>query len=123
MSECSTVVDFVARGESPSEWTMVLVEQGPWVDSITLNLRRLQDRLYGSVDAALDGQLASQFPESKGKNVTIRVDGYNLPRAEVTSFFERFSRGVLLMEDYKRALNDNEFVSGISFKLNLLSIS
>lgn len=113
-----TLVDFVAHGDSPDEWVMVLVEEGPWLDSIGDQLRRVQERLYGCVDAALDGQLASVFPESKGKHVVVRLDGYDLPRAEVQAFFDRFASGVFLIEDYREALENNPFVKGISFKLD-----
>jgi hypothetical protein len=115
-NERTTVVDFVARGDTPDEWRIVLVEEGPWTGSIEAQLHRLQDRLYGAIDAALDGKLAEQFPESKGKNVVIRLDGYNLPKSEVTDFFDRFSEGALLIPDYKRALNENQFIKSIRFQ-------
>lgn len=112
--------DFVARGSSGRPWAVVLVEEGPWPhDSIEANLRRLQDRLYGCIDAALDGQLAAQFPESKGEAVVIRVDAYDLPDAEVRAFFDRFAAAVLELADYGAALAENRFVAGIGFELNL----
>ena len=119
----TTLVDFVARGATPDEWKMVLVEQGPWTGPIDGELRRLQDRLYGTVDAALDGQLAEKFPESAGKKIVIQLDGYNLPRTEISEFFDRFSKGVLLTADYRRALKNNRFVKGITFELNFESIN
>src|SRR5882757_8227165 len=97
--ERTTLVDFIARGGTADEWNMVLVEQGPWTGSIESQLRRLQDRLYGTIDAALDGKLAEKFPESKGKKIIIRLDGYNLPKAEVAEFFDRFSKGVFSTSD------------------------
>lgn len=93
-SECIAVVDFVAHGEADDEWKMVLVEQGPWDGPIEAQLRRLQERLYGTIDAALDGQLAEKFSESLGKRIVVQLDGYNMPKAEVAEFFERFSKGV-----------------------------
>lgn len=115
-NERTTVVDFVARGDTPDEWRMVLVEEGPWNGSIESQLRRLQERLYGAIDAALDGKLAEQFPESKGKNIVIRLDGYNVPKPEVAQFFDQFSGGVLLTPDYQRALLANQFVESIRFQ-------
>jgi hypothetical protein len=121
--ERDTLVDFVARGDAPDEWRVVLVEQGPWRREIKEELRRLQGRLYGALDAALDGQLADKFPESKRKKIVLQVDAYNLPRAEVEAFFSRFSQGVLLTPDYERALKDNQFVSEIVFELNFEEIN
>jgi hypothetical protein len=122
-SERTTIVDFVARGETPDEWRMVLVEEGPWDQPIEIELRRIQDRLYGAIDAALDGQLAEKFPESKGKTIIIQLDGYNLPRPEVEEFFDRFSKGALLAENYRQALRENEFVNGIAFRAEFDSIN
>jgi hypothetical protein len=118
-----TIVDFVAKGDVPDEWKVVLVEEGPWVGPIEVQLRRVQDRLYGSIDAALDGQLAEKFPESRGKKIVIQLDSYNLPRAEVTEFFDTFSKAVLSTADYRRALQSNAFVKDISFRLNFETIN
>ena len=99
---------------------MVLVEEGPWPPSETeANLRRLQERLYDCVDAAIDGQLAERFPESNGGLVTVRLDGYDLPYVEVRELFERFSSSILHVPDYASALGRSSFVSGIKFQLNL----
>ena len=113
--ERTTVVDFVARGDAPDEWRMVLVEEGPWVDAIDNQVRRVQARLYGCIDAALEGQLAEKFPESNGKKVVIQLDCYNLPKTEVAEFFERFAKGVFSTPAYKQALENNRFVTDISF--------
>jgi hypothetical protein len=123
VKEHVTIVDFVARGEAEDEWKMVLVEQGPWTGLIDDQLKRLQERLYGTIDAALEGQLAEQFPESKGKKLIVQLDAYNVPRAEVSEFFDRFSGGVLSTPDYRQALKNNQFVKGITFELNFESIN
>lgn len=120
--ERTTVVDFVAKGESPDEWKMVLVEEGPWIGSTDDQLRRVQERMYGCIDAVLDGQLAESFPESKGKRVIVQLDCYNVPRAEVEVFFQRFSSGVLSLEDYRQALGNSEFVQSIGFEISFDSI-
>ena len=116
----SVTVDFIAGDPDLSLWQLVLVEQGPWsVESIADNLRRVQTRLYGCLDAALDGQLATQYPDSVSKPLVIRLDGYDLPDNDVRAFFERFSTGIFEMPCYKQALSSNSFVSAVSFRLNL----
>lgn len=116
-------VDFIAKGISPNQWAMVLVEEGPWPKGDLENqLRRVQDRLYGCIDAAIDGQLAEQSPESKGKTVTVRLDCYNVPQAEVKEFFERFSKQVLLLPDYREALKNSPFLASLSFEVTFDSI-
>lgn len=115
--EAISVVDFVAKGPSPGEWMMVLVEEGPWSGVIDDQLRRLQDRLYGCVEAVLHGQLAARFPDSKGQRIIVRLDCYNVPRHEVEGFFQRFS-SILSIEDYRRALEQGAFAQGIGFEIN-----
>lgn len=117
-SERTTVVDFVAKASTPDEWKMVLVEQGPWLNPIDDQLRRIQERMYGCVDAALDGKLAEKFPESKGKRVIVQLDCYDLPKVEVQDFFQRFSNGIFDVGDYRTALEKNQFVRGIGFEIN-----
>jgi hypothetical protein len=116
-----TIVDFVAEGDSPEEWRMVLVEEGPWRGPVENQLRRIQERMYGCIDAVLDGQLAEQFPGSKGKRIVVQLDCYNVPREDVEDFFRRFSSGVACLDDYRCALERSEFVKEICFDINFES--
>jgi len=110
-----TRVDLIAKGKGPDEWRMVLVEQGPWREGEEAGLLRLQDRLYGCIDAALDGQLAAVFSESLGKKILIQLDCYNLSETVVRPFFERFSEGALSTPEYAKALKHNFYVREIGF--------
>jgi hypothetical protein len=111
MSEVT--VDFITR----DPWRMVLVEEGPWED-VEVNLHRVQSRLYTCLDAAIDGRLAEQFPDSVGAHVTVQLECYSLPQEQVSTFFEAFSGGVLEAPDYKEALRASVFVSGIDFQIS-----
>ncbi len=117
----STVtVDFVARGADANSWHLVLVEQGPWpAADVTSELRRVQDRLYGCLDAALDGKVAEKFPDSTGRRITIRLDAYDLPEVEVRDFFNAFASQVLKTPDYATALAGSQWVSAVEFELSL----
>jgi hypothetical protein len=116
----SVTVDFVARSEDPNNWNLVLVEQGPWPkDQVDVQLRRVQGRLYDCIDAAVDGQVAAKFPESFGKSITIRLDGYDLPENEVRTFFNAFAAQVLALPDYSAALAASAHVTGITFEVKL----
>ena len=116
----SVTVDFVARDLPHGGWAMVLVEQGPWErQQIESNLRRLQERLYSCIDAAIDGNFAELYPDSAGKPVLIRLDAYNIPEAEVREFFERFSGTVLQIPDYATALKTSSIVPSIEFEINV----
>ena len=75
--------------------------------------------MYACIDAALQGQLAKEFPDSTGKKITIQLDGYALPEEPVRAFFSAFSGGALLATDYQEALASGEFVASIEFTLDL----
>ncbi len=111
------VVDFVVKGDSPDVMKMVLVEEGGWSD-IDDRLRRLQQRMYGCIDAAIDGQLTEQFPETKGKKIIVSVDFYDAPQKEASEFFDRFSKQVFLIPSYRAALTQSRFVNEIAFEAN-----
>jgi hypothetical protein len=122
MSRGSTfVVDFVVKDAS-DRWKMVLVEEGPWLGSISDHLRRIQIRMYECLDAILDGKLAEQFPESKGTHVSVELECFNVPRAEVESFLERFAAQGPLLDDYRKALEASPYTSGVSFEANFKNI-
>lgn len=113
-----TVVDFIAKGHDFDEWRMVIVETGPWTQPIDQQLRRVQERLYGCVDAALSGRLAEQFPQTTGQNIVIQVDCYDLPRIEVEDFFNRFAEGIFGLADYRDELASSRFVKTIQFEIS-----
>ena len=114
--------NFIARGGTPNEWRMVLLESGPWTGAAEDHLRALQNRLYACIDAALVGRIAEKFPESKGKRLVIQVDCYNVPRADIESFFQTFSAGVFEAGGYKGAATSTAYVSSIGFALTFNSI-
>jgi hypothetical protein len=82
-------------------------------------LRRLQQRMYGCIDAAIDGQLTDQFPETKGKKIIVSVDFYEAPQEEASEFFDRLSKHVFLIPSYSAALMQSRFVNEIAFEANL----
>jgi hypothetical protein len=114
-----TKINFVAFDDSRDACLMVLVE-GPWTESTEDHLRALQERIYGCLDAALDGQLAEQFPQAIGKTVVVRLDCYDVPRIDVDEFFGRFVAGVSTLPDY--ATEGSSYVADFCFELNHCSL-
>ena len=116
----SVTIDFVARELPHGGWGMIIVEEGPWEQQqIESNLRRLQERMYSCIDAALNGDFAAAFPGSVGKPVLIQLDAYNVPELELRSFFKRFASAVLQTPDYATALRASNVVPNIEFALNV----
>ena len=94
---------------------MVLVEES-WTRETEDHLRALQDRMFGCPEAALDGQLAEQFPESVGKMIVVRIDCYDVPRHEVDEFVTRFAVGVRDLPDFSP--KHSAFIAGYVFEVN-----
>lgn len=111
----SVMVNFVAFDEERDACLLVLVEEA-WTGSIEDHLRSLQERLYGCLDAALDGNLAEQLPKSRGKPIILQIDCYDLPREEINDFVERFAAGVTKMPDY--STDSSRYVSSFQFEVN-----
>jgi hypothetical protein len=113
-------VDFVARDQPHGGWSLILIEEGPW-DAATISdhLRRIQDRLYTCLDAALEGAVTAQYPESTGKPLMIRLEAFNVPEAELRDFFGRFASEVPKLPDYAKALREQHFFPTVSFDLNV----
>jgi hypothetical protein len=83
-------IDFVAFDAEQDAWLLVLVEPGPWIEAAVKDrLTGLQDRLYGCLEAALEGQVAERSPDAVDKRVIVRVDCYDCygtARDEVDAF-------------------------------------
>ena len=80
------LIDSVAFDDERDACLMVLVEEGPWGAQVHDHLLRLQGRLYGCLNAALDGTLAESFPRSKGMTVVVQVDCYDIPQTAIEEF-------------------------------------
>ena len=121
MNAPTDVVEFVAKGERADEWRMFVVEQGPWED-VTRELLRFQDRLYDCVDAVVDGDVAAKFPDSKGGRIVISVYCSDLPKSEVSAFFQRFTKGIFRDGEYSVALKRQNYVTEVAFAINFDSM-
>lgn len=112
----TVTIDFVAFDDERDACLLVLVERGPWSGVIDDHLRELQDRLFGCLDAALDGQLVERFPKASNKAVVVRLDCYGVPRDEVDDFMKRFSEGVGDLPDYSPT--SSQWVRSFEFEVN-----
>jgi hypothetical protein len=98
---------------------MVLVE-GPWSGEVDDHLRSLQDRMFGCLEAALEGQLAEQFPNSRGKTVVVRIDCYDVPQDEVDAFVKRFAEAVADLPDY--STDGSPYVGRFQFEVGFFTL-
>ena len=106
-------IDIVTRSRDGS-FNLILVEQGPWPESeVFANIKRLQERLYDVIDVALDGLLVDQFPEIKGKPVTIRLDCYDTARQETQLLADAMAERIATSTEIEEAIREKGFASGI----------
>lgn len=113
MSEVT--IDFVALDDDRDACVLVLVEEN-WGGSIKEHLRKLQERLYGCLEATLDGEIAKKFPKSVGRNMIIRVDCYDIPCEPVDDFVVRFSTGIRGLPEY--SFDTCPFVRELRFEVD-----
>ena len=85
----SVTIDLVTE-RTDGSFCLYLVEEGPWPRDDTDRLQALQKRRYDAVEAVAVGKLVERFPDSKGRNVCIRLDCYDVPAAPVDSLFGKF---------------------------------
>lgn len=121
MNAPTSPVAFVAKGDRNDEWRMFVFEQGPWED-VTRELLRFQERLYDCVDTVVDGLVAEKFPESKGGRVVISVYCNDLPKEEVSDFFQRFTKGIFHDGEYSVALERQNYAAELAFAINFDSM-
>jgi hypothetical protein len=112
-------VDFVAFDDDRDACLLVLVVEG-WGECVEDHLSLLQERFYGCMNAALDGQVADLFPKSQAPTIVIQVDCYDLPVEPIDDFVRRFSSGVFEMSDYSP--EGSPFVRAFQFEVNHLEL-
>lgn len=90
-----------------------MVEQG---DGTTYSLQHLQQRLHDFVGIALDGGLASKYPESRGKSVVIRLDCYDTPRDECERLLFLFAEQIHSSEEIQSTVAKHGYIKDIEFE-------
>ena len=112
-------IDLITHDSKRDAYVLVVVEQGPWEEATAdAELRRLQDRLYDVVDVAVDGHFASQYPDSRGKTVVIRLDCYDTPQDEVERFFHLFAEHIHASAEVQSAIVNRQNVKELEFEFN-----
>ena len=106
-------IDLVTYDPKRDAHILVMVEQN---DGGTYSLQRLQQRLYDFVDIAVDGFLAEQYPESRGKSVVIRLDCYDTPRDECERLFFRFAEHIHASSWIQSAIAERGHIKDIDFE-------
>ena len=116
-------IDLVTEHPESGQFAIILVEVGPWPPNTEeAQLRRIQDRLYGCVDVAVDGHLAAKYPNSKGRPVRIQLDGYDIPEHLIRPFFEKFAKHISTWPDVQQQIQAHQYVQSLEFEYNARAI-
>jgi len=108
-------IDLVTYDPKRDAYVLGVVETG---DGSAGCLGRLQERLYDYVDIAVDGHLAQQYPESRGKSVVIRLDCYDSPREACEQFFSRFAEHIHSSGEIQAAIRKHGHIKDIDFEFS-----
>lgn len=97
------------------ELVLHLVEDSPWprAGELEARLRAIQARIFAAVDAALDGELSSEFPEHAGLAVRIQIDSPRGRPQQVRDLIAAASDFLERDADYKTALANSAHVSDV----------
>jgi hypothetical protein len=107
-------IDVISEDPTNKEWALYLVEEGPWNgEELEGRLKTLQERIYNAVDVAIDGHLASKFPDSMGRAVRIQVDCYDDPPEDVEAIVREIAETIEGDAEYQRAIRDSKFITGM----------
>ncbi len=102
-------VDLIIEDNTTGEFVLCLVENGPWSD-LQLQLSNLQQRLYDSFDAIVDGHVAAKFPQSIGRRFRLQIDAYNEPPQPVCELVKKFDRHIQSAPELRSALVNSSYV-------------
>ena len=106
-------IDLVTDDHINNEFVLCLVETGPWAEPIENRLKKLQDRLYDSFDAIVDGHVASKFPQSKGRKIRLQVDSHDAAPVSVLEFVRKFTDHLKNDAESQQAIRSSPFVESL----------
>jgi hypothetical protein len=111
-----TTLDLVTYDPKSDEFVLYLVEDGPWPSSDPEwreCLKRIQERIFDAVNAAVDGGVAKKFPDSKGKPVRVQLDAPHGTPARVEEMIAAVRRFLADDEEYRKAIAESPYVKAV----------
>lgn len=81
------VVDLITLDKASDTVVLVMIERRPW-DATREQFKQIEEKLNRYMGYVLDGFLAEQYPQYKGKAVQIRLDCAEAPHGEAVRFVE-----------------------------------
>lgn len=113
-------IDLVTYDHTNDEFVLILVEDGPWpheVSSWRECLSKIQQRIFDSIDVAVDGQLAAKYPDSRGKKVRVQVDSPSGAPARLKALISTVRDYLQANNEYHSAIAESPYIKGFTVAL------
>ncbi len=81
------IVDLITLDKASDTVVLVMIERRPW-DATRDQFKQIEEKLNRYMGYVLDGFLAEQYPQYRGKTAQIRLDCAEAPHGEAVRFVE-----------------------------------
>jgi hypothetical protein len=82
------VVDEVAYDPSSEEIVLIMTEKRPW-HSLDNPIHLLKEKIAKYIEFAFGDQLASEFPDHKGKSIRFQLESSDTPDQQTLEFLSK----------------------------------
>src|SRR4051812_28130692 len=109
-------IDLISYDPKHDEFVLYLVEDGPWPQDASawkMCLSRIQSRVFDAIDTALDGHLASRYPDSCGKKVRVQVDSPQTLPLQLSDLISKIREYVGKDNVYRAATARSPYIKGL----------
>ena len=104
-------IDFTTEDPKHSEVVVYLVESPPWND-LSTRLQSIEERIYLTIDAILDGHLQTRLRLTAGARYRVQVDAHDAPD-QIEGLIVLINEHVQSHSDYTACLSDSSNASAI----------
>jgi hypothetical protein len=111
-----TTLELVTYDPRSDEFVLYVVEDGPWPSSDPewrTCLRRIQDRIFEAVDAAVHGGLAKKFADSIGKPIRVELDSPSGTPVRVEELVAAIRRFLAEDEEYRKVIAESPYIKAL----------
>lgn len=109
-------IDIVAFDPVRDHYSLHLVEAERLPDEVNerrARLKAIQDRVFNAFDAAVDGHIAGQYPETLGQTVRIQVDCPFGTDDDIELLVHRVADYLSTAEEYVTAAKESAYVRAV----------
>ncbi|MEN6505041.1 MAG: hypothetical protein ABFD92_10905 [Planctomycetaceae bacterium] len=109
-------LDLITLDDANGEIVLYLVEDGPWPDDereVSACASRIQERIFGALDVAVDGHLAKKYPEMKSDRIRIQVDSPHGAPTWLSELIDQIGRCFEQNQECRDAIKNSPYVRAL----------